>query len=80
MSAIEVDIGRRLQKLLASKRAVPMTAALYQDLQIAGDDARELLNGIAEVYGVSFQGFQFAEYFPDNVCNVSLSRLSLWVS
>jgi hypothetical protein len=59
------DVEKRVQKIHGSKRPIPISAEIYHDLQIAGDDAAELLNEIVKAYGVSFQGFRFEDYFPD---------------
>ncbi len=37
---------------------------LYNDLQIGGDDAYELLTQISEAYRTSFANFNFHDYFP----------------
>ena len=62
---VEIDVDRRLRKLLGRKQPVPKGAEIYHDLQIAGDDASELLEGIADAHNVSFQGFRFGDYFPN---------------
>ena len=44
---------------------VQPTSRLFHDLGIGGDDAFEMLEQVAERFGVSFSGFQFSRYFPD---------------
>jgi hypothetical protein len=40
-------------------------ACLFHDLGIAGDDAAELFNKIAEKFGTRFDGLDFAKFFPN---------------
>lgn len=47
-----------------SKSAISESALIYDDLLIAGDDAWELLTKVTAEFGTSFDGFEFAEYFP----------------
>jgi len=62
---VGADITERTRKIAGTRNPLPMSVRLYQDLQIAGDDASELLEGISRTYGTSFQGFSFSSYFPD---------------
>ena len=62
---VETDIERRVRELVGPKPAISTAVELYHDLQIAGDDAAELLREVKKAYGVSFQGFWFSDYFPD---------------
>jgi len=38
---------------------------IYHDLQIAGDDACEMLAAVTASCGVLLEGFDFNAYFPD---------------
>lgn len=38
-----VDLEQRIQKIQGSKKPIPGLARIYHDLQVAGDDAFELL-------------------------------------
>ena len=40
-------------------------AALFHDLGLYGDDASDLLADICDQFPVSFEGFDFGSYFPD---------------
>ena len=65
LAAIERDLEKRVQRIIASNKTIKRRAELYFDLQIAGDDARELLERIANDYGVRFGDFKFSDYFPN---------------
>jgi hypothetical protein len=63
--SLTADIEKRIQKIHGSKKPIPGSARIYHDLQLGGDDASELLEGISKAHGVSFQGFRFDDYFPN---------------
>ena len=62
---LEADIEKRIQRIHGSKKHIPGSARIYHDLQLAGDDAVELLEEISKTYEVSFRGFHFDDYFPN---------------
>jgi hypothetical protein len=53
-----------LQRLLANRRPIKRSAAIYHDLHIAGDDAHELLSDVSKRFDVSFVEMDFDAYFP----------------
>ena len=71
--SLAVDIEERIQKIHGSKKSIPGSARIYHDLQLGGDDAFELLEDISKAYGVSFQGFRFDDYFPNETDHMWLA-------
>lgn len=63
--SIAAEIEERIQRIHGSKKPIPGSARIYHDMQLGGDDAFELLEGISKTYGVSFEGFRFDDYFPN---------------
>lgn len=59
LAQIELIVQR-----IADVRSVRPNISPYHDLGISGDDAFELLKEIGERFDVSFAGFQFDRYFP----------------
>ena len=49
----------------AGKKTPEDSVCLYHDLKISGDDADELLGAVQKKFGTKFEGFKFAEYFPN---------------
>jgi hypothetical protein len=62
---LQAEIEERIQKIHGSKKPIPGSARIYHDLQLGGDDAFELLEGISKAHGVSFEGFRFDDCFPN---------------
>jgi hypothetical protein len=54
-----------IQRILASSEPISMSAAIFHDLDIAGDDAYELLKDVVARFGTSFADLDFHSYFPD---------------
>jgi Protein of unknown function (DUF1493) len=56
-----------LIRRVSGERRKPITrgTAIYHDLQIAGDDADDLLQEIAKCYSVSFKEVDLNLYFPN---------------
>jgi Protein of unknown function (DUF1493) len=63
--AINADVALLIQRILVSSKPISMSAAIFHDLGIAGDDADELLKDVASRFGTSFAGLDFHAYFPD---------------
>ena len=58
---------RRVTALVAhivQEKDLAQTSRLWHDLRIGGDDAWELIEGIAHELKVDFAGFDFDRYFP----------------
>jgi hypothetical protein len=53
-----------IKGISASKRVL-MSDQLYYDHCIAGDDAVEFLDSLANTFGVDMNGLEFSRYFPD---------------
>lgn len=62
--AIERALIPMIQKFSDGRKPVPLSAAIYHDLRIAGDDAGELLDDIVKKFATSFRGMHFPSYFP----------------
>ena len=62
---VEADVKRRVQVITASTKPVGAKSELYFELRISGDDAIDLLEGIARNYNITFAGFEFEAYFPN---------------
>jgi hypothetical protein len=60
IDAIVLAIAKRI-----AAKPVTMSSAIYQDLGIGGDKAWELLTDVAKRFSTSFEGFEFASYFPE---------------
>jgi hypothetical protein len=69
-----------IQRMADTHSPVSPSAAIYQDLHIAGDDAAELLEEIAARFGTSFSGFNFQVYFPNEHESRSSPRRTMTVS
>jgi hypothetical protein len=54
-----------VQTIAGRKGDLPNSTRIYQDLEIAGDDAAELLERVRMKFGTKFDGFDFSAYFPD---------------
>jgi hypothetical protein len=63
--AIDADVVLLIQRILASIEPISMSAAIFHDLGIAGDDAHELLKDVTARFGTSFAGLDFHSYFPE---------------
>jgi hypothetical protein len=61
----EAELAAMVQLIGGSDKPILRSTSLYHDLQIAGDDASELLAQISRKFSVSFDGMHFAAYFPD---------------
>jgi hypothetical protein len=61
---IRRDLIGLLEQWTGRRHPVLQDTALYHDLGITGDHAREIMFDIAKRYGTSFKGFKFAAYFP----------------
>jgi hypothetical protein len=66
---LDIDTIRRdliglLEQWTGRRHPVVPDTALYHDLGITGDHAREIMFDIAKRYGTSFKGFKFVSYFP----------------
>jgi Protein of unknown function (DUF1493) len=64
-SDIQGDILALLQQQSISCDPITIESALYHDLRLYGDDAHEILTELSKRYGVSFSGFNFSTYFPN---------------
>lgn len=64
-ATIERDLIPMIQRLGDSRKPARLSAAIYHDLRIAGDDAAELLEEIIERFGTSFREMDFSTYFPN---------------
>ena len=64
-NALASELLAMIQRVSGRKKPIPRSAALYQDLQIAGDDAYELFEMVAARFGTSFAGFDCQTYFPN---------------
>jgi hypothetical protein len=63
-ATIERDLIPMIQRFGDSRKRVLLSAAIYHDLRIAGDDAGELLDEISKRFGTSFREMHFPTYFP----------------
>ena len=45
-------------------REIAPTSRLFHDLGLSGDDAFEVLEEVGSKFGVTFSGFEFERYFP----------------
>jgi hypothetical protein len=63
--AAEPELVAMVQRMKCNHKQVPRSAAIYHDLRIAGDDAWELFEMIADRFGTSFTGFDWPTYFPN---------------
>jgi len=61
----EPELIAMVQRITRSRKTISRSAAIYQDLGIAGDDAYELFGMISARFGTSFQGFDWPSYFPN---------------
>jgi hypothetical protein len=60
---------QRVTEIVArySNKPVSENAAIFQDLDIYGIDAWELLGDLSDAFPVSFDGFDFDAYFPSDL-------------
>jgi hypothetical protein len=65
MTIAEPELIALVHRKMANPKPVPVTAAIWHDLYIGGDDAYELLDEVAKRFGTSFVGFDFPAYFPN---------------
>ena len=65
--AIDADVILLIQRIRASGEPISMSAAIFHDLGIAGDDAYKLLQDIVAQFGTSFAELDFHSYFPDEL-------------
>jgi hypothetical protein len=80
-AAQEAELITIIKRITCSRKPVLHTAAIYHDLHIGGDDADELLTEISRRFGVSFSGFNFADYFPNETeCGPLLIGLPNWAT
>ena len=49
---------------ISGARHVEASVRVHHDLGIAGDDATRLLQEMTSKFSVSFEGFEFARFFP----------------
>lgn len=73
---LEIDIEQRIQKIHGSKKPITGSTRIYHDLQLGGHDAFELLEGISKDHGVSFEGFRFDDYFPNEADHMWLAWMA----
>jgi hypothetical protein len=66
-----------VQRIVGHRQPIPRSAAIYQDLKSTGDDAYELFEMISARFGISFQGFDWPAYFPNDT---ELGPLSFWAT
>lgn len=60
----ELELLAMIKRVADSRKPVSRHAAIFHDLQIHGDAAIELLDGLTRRWNVSFEGFDFPAYFP----------------
>ena len=65
VDAIKAGLSSLIRAITGCDDTIPLSTSLYHDLNIAADDAIELLTEISRRFGVSFAGFSFSKYFPD---------------
>ena len=65
IDTIKAGLSSIIQAITGCDDALPLSTSVYHDLNIAADDAIELLTEISRCFGVSFAGFSFSQYFPD---------------
>ncbi|HXT06193.1 MAG TPA: DUF1493 family protein [Roseiarcus sp.] len=65
MSAERSNVDELLRRCLGRWERYADASRLYHDLSIFGDDASELLEEAREKLGIDFDGFVFAQYFPN---------------
>lgn len=65
MHVLTEEIIALVRDIGGAKKKIDGRSRIFHDLGIAGDDAHELLENIRAKFNVSFVGFKFERYFPD---------------
>jgi len=60
----EPELVAMIRQISGGRTPIGLSTAIYHDLQIAGDDAFDLIARIRDRYGVSFSAMDFQRYFP----------------
>ena len=73
-TSVKDELESIVSDIVGKPTALGASDRLYHDLNIAGDNATQLLDEIHQRFGVRFAGFRFDSYFPHGT-SVSVDAL-----